>query len=323
MQAFLFCLVGNYMLGVPDRFWPIFFMIFSVFCSANLIGLILSSSFNSPVTIYVIIPLVIIPQMLLGGAMFRFSKINNLLGSSSYEVPLLSNFMVSRWAYEGIMVDLFKNNAYEKQLFIYDKAESKLNYKLSYLIPKINELKDDIKTNEKSLSKKQFSFLNKIISNSLRLEYIIAKNEYNFQQQVSKGDSLKDLGSFYTNKFNYILEMKDSVNQSLKVKDMDIENTYTNRYLLDLTTNSFEKDKILVDSVNYKFIQIIDPIFKDPEDNKLVSLNAHFYSPYKYLFNQKLSTYAFNIIVIWCINIIFFLILYVDGIKVFLKLFDK
>ena len=94
-------------------------------------------------------------------------------------------------------------------------------------------------------------------------------------------------------------------------------------YLLDLTTNSFEKDKILVDSVNYKFIQIIDPIFKDPEDNKLVSLNAHFYSPYKYLFNQKLSTYAFNIIVIWCINIIFFLILYVDGIKVFLKLFDK
>jgi ABC-type multidrug transport system ATPase subunit len=117
IQSLLLCVVGNLILGVPGNFIPLYVMIFSVFCSANIIGLILSSTFNSPVTIYIIIPLIIIPQMLLGGAMFRFSKINSFFGGSNHSVPPISTCMVSRWAYEGIMVNEFKNNKFEKNIF--------------------------------------------------------------------------------------------------------------------------------------------------------------------------------------------------------------
>jgi ABC-type multidrug transport system ATPase subunit len=128
IQSLLLCVVGNLILGVPGNFIPLYVMIFSVFCSANIIGLILSSTFNSPVTIYIIIPLIIIPQMLLGGAMFRFSKINSFFGGSNHSVPPISTCMVSRWAYEGIMVNEFKNNKFEKNIFTLDKLESNLNF---------------------------------------------------------------------------------------------------------------------------------------------------------------------------------------------------
>lgn len=315
-QSYLFCLVGNYVLGVPDRFWFMFLMIFSVFCTANLIGLVLSSSFNSPVTIYVIIPLVIIPQMLLGGAMFRFSKINNMLGSSSHNVPPISNLMVSRWAYEGIMVDMFKNNKYENKLFEYDKLESNLNYKLSYLFPKLEELKAKLKENDTGLSEQHKSFIKRIISNCAKKEFIYAKQEFDFHPEAEITDSIKELGSFYSDKNNILLEIKDSLENDISKRLGDQKNIYTNKYLFDLVTNSYEKDRIIIDSFNYRFIQVLDPIFKNPESgNRLLGLSTHFYAPYKYLGGKLVSTYSFNLIIIWIMNLFIFLVLYLDIVK--------
>lgn len=325
LQSYLFCLVGNSMLEVPDRFWQMFFMIFSVFCSANLIGLILSSTFNSPVTIYVIIPLVIIPQMLLGGAMFRFSKLNNLLGSSSHSVPMVSNFMVSRWAYEGIMVDQFKNNFYEKKLFPIDMAESNFNYKLSYLFPKMEELKDEIKRNDTSRDKSHVTFLRKIISENMYSEYRLAKEKFGFSPEAGTPDSLKEINSFYSDKHNQVLALKEFQEDSLKSMNGELKAKYTNKYLYDLVTNGFEKDKIVIDSSKQKFIQVIDPIFKEPDKttSRFFGIGAHFYAPYKYLFMARFPTYSFDLIVLWFMNILLFIILYFDLIKRMLNAFGK
>ncbi|HEY3429116.1 MAG TPA: ATP-binding cassette domain-containing protein, partial [Cyclobacteriaceae bacterium] len=72
IQTFTFMLVGNFVLEIPlteTRYWLV---LFSCSCFANMLGLNISSAFNSAVTIYILIPLLIIPQLLLSGVVINF-----------------------------------------------------------------------------------------------------------------------------------------------------------------------------------------------------------------------------------------------------------
>ena len=76
IQTFLFILVGNGILEIhleEVRYWVI---LFTCSCFANMLGLNISASFNSAVTIYILIPLLIIPQLLLSGVVISFDKFN-------------------------------------------------------------------------------------------------------------------------------------------------------------------------------------------------------------------------------------------------------
>jgi len=67
IQTISFIIVGNFVLEIPLtelRYWLI---LFSCSCFANMLGLNISASFNSAVTIYILIPLLVIPQLLLSG----------------------------------------------------------------------------------------------------------------------------------------------------------------------------------------------------------------------------------------------------------------
>lgn len=318
IQSFLLTLVGNLVLEVPGNFFSIYFVIFSVFCSANVLGLILSSTFNSPVTIYIIIPLIIIPQMLLGGAMFRFSKINDIFGGSNHNAPVIAFFMASRWAYEALMVNEFRNNRYEKELFIYDKLESNFNYKLSYVFPKIDELKEIREERDTLLTSKEKLFISKFIDLNINREFNIAEKKYGNISLEKNQDSLQAIKALYTDKYNFLLSKKDSLIKTLELSNI-LKNDYTNKNIDEIVTNSLEKEKIEIDSCNFSFIQIIDPIFQEPDSDSFLGLRTHMYSLNKNVYNVLISSYAYNLIVIWIINIIGFILLYFD---VFKKMFS-
>ena len=55
-------------------------------------------------------------------------------------------------------------------------------------------------------------------------------------------------------------------------------------------------------------IQKIDPIYLDPESNN--PFGAHFYSPSKKIFGTYYKTFYVNIIVIWCMSLLLYFILY-------------
>lgn len=315
IQSLLLCVVGNLILGVPGNFLPLYIMVFSVFCSANVIGLILSSTFNSPVTIYIIIPLIIIPQMLLGGAMFRFSKINSFFGGSNHSVPPISTCMVSRWAYEGIMVNEFKNNKFEKNIFTLDKLESNLNFKLSYVLPKIEELKEIRVERDTILSDKEKEFIDVFISKNMDLEFTQAEKKYGKIAINKDSDSLSALKSLLTEKYNFILNQKDSLLVKLETKGITKEN-YTNKSIEESVSNSLEKEKIVLDSASFRFIQIIDPIFQEADEKTIMGLNSHMYSLTKKVgAGLVIETYTYNLIIIWLVNIIGFILLYFDLLK--------
>jgi len=140
IQSASFVLVGNTILEIKGMFFEYFTSLFTISLLANIIGLNISSSFNSAVTIYIIIPLLIIPQMILGGAMFSFDKLNKSIGGGKGNtVPIVAELIPARWSYEGLMVDQFKNNAYGQEFFDIDQKISVTNFKQAYVVPFIKE----------------------------------------------------------------------------------------------------------------------------------------------------------------------------------------
>jgi hypothetical protein len=84
-----------------------------------------------------------IPQMALGGAMFSFDKLNRTIGSVD-KVPLIAEFMASRWAYEALIIHQFKDNKFETAFFEIDKRESNADFKVSHYIPNLSDRVDNI-----------------------------------------------------------------------------------------------------------------------------------------------------------------------------------
>jgi hypothetical protein len=109
IQAFLFVVVANRFLGIRDMGFAYWIALFSTAAFANMLGLNISASFNSAVTIYILIPLVMIPMMILSGAMFSFDKLNRYV-SRVDKVPVIAELMVTKWSYEALMVHQYKDN---------------------------------------------------------------------------------------------------------------------------------------------------------------------------------------------------------------------
>jgi hypothetical protein len=111
LQSLLFVLIANNILGIKDMGIYYWTALFSTAAFANILGLNISASFNSAVTIYILIPLVMIPMMILSGAMFEFDKLNRHF-SRVDKVPVVAEIMVTKWSYEALMVNQFKKNSF-------------------------------------------------------------------------------------------------------------------------------------------------------------------------------------------------------------------
>ena len=128
IQTLLYVIIGNSILEIKGMFMSHWLILFSASCFANLLGLNISSSFNSVKVIYILIPICIIPQLLFSGIIVPYDKLHPYFSSKSH-VPAIGNVMASRWAYEALTVTQFKDNEFEKLFFKYDKKMSFANWK--------------------------------------------------------------------------------------------------------------------------------------------------------------------------------------------------
>jgi hypothetical protein len=128
VQSLLFTWVGDRVLGFSGLFLEHWAVLFSVSCFANVLGLNVSASFNSAKVIYIMIPVLIIPQLLFSGIIVRFDKLHPWFASEK-RVPWIGNIMASRWAYEGLAVTQFKDNAYETSVLRLRQRMKTANWK--------------------------------------------------------------------------------------------------------------------------------------------------------------------------------------------------
>ncbi|HCW09254.1 MAG TPA: ABC transporter ATP-binding protein [Cytophagales bacterium] len=336
IQTFLFVLVGNYILQIKGMFLPHWAIMFTTSCFANMLGLNISSAFNSAVTIYILIPILLIPQLILSGVVVKFDKLNPLIGNSA-TVPMVGDLMASRWAFEASMVTQFKDNQFEQQFYLYDKIMADADYKKVYYIPELESRLDFINLNYKNqeqaiqeVVKKNLDLVRSEIKDEL---FVIGKDNFKDLDKLSYGkyDSLthlemlkffEALKKFYDNRYSKADKHKDEMinrrtRTAAKEKEFEDErNSYQNEAITELVKNTSELNRII--ESNGKLVQKIYPIYKDPDPDHLFDWDAQFYSPSKHFF-QPIDTIYFNLIVIWSMTLVLAIALYFE---ILLKIID-
>jgi len=325
LQAIIFVLIANSILEIRHMTFAYWFALFTTAVCANLIGLIISSSFNSAVTIYIIIPLVMIPMMVLSGAMFSFEKLNRQITRVD-KVPLIAEMMPTKWSYEALMVKQFKDNEFERNFYEKEKIISQNNFKTAYLIP---ELRERLWECRKELSRSGQ------ISESFRA-YEVLKNEvwrhrglvrsvqfkvgeldparFNEQQAEKIEAFLDELNRVFLRRFSKADKAKQHHLSTLLSDERRADyfrmlDRYHNESVSDQVRKIYEKNKII--EYEGRLYQQIDPIFHDPEPS-MPGIRSHFFAPRKYFLGGYYDTYAFNMAFIWFISALCYVILYYD-----------
>lgn len=331
IQTLSFILIGNTILEIDGMSMDYFIVLFSTACFANLLGLNISASFNSAVTIYILIPFIIIPQLIFSGVIVKFDKLNPNI-SSRITVPIIGELMASRWAFEALAVNQFIENKFERHLYGYDKIQSMANYKKVYWIPELNSkigfvenyLKDSDRQEEVAqalqLVKNEITAQNRIYpklafenAEELSLETLTKET---FQELK---DYLKLQRTFYNKLHNKTLDDRDdAINHLTHDANMDftdVKNNNRNQSLADLVTNKLELSHII--EYSGRLVPQENPIYRDSE-----SFNSHFFAPRKKVLGKYFNTFWVNITVIWSMTIFLIFTLFNDLLRRFIQLFN-
>jgi ABC transport system ATP-binding/permease protein len=329
IQALLFVLVGNYILGLNGMNFQYWLALFSLASFANILGLNISSAFNSAVTIYILIPLIMIPQMILGGAMFSFEKLNRRIGSVD-KVPLVADFMPTKWAYEALMVRQFKDNEFQKKFFDIEKRENAADFKRVYFLPELRK-RLDICTHEFStnwaIENSMDGFLlirNEVLKEQKLLPEIdfyslasLQAGEFDMEIAAELYDYFDLLENHYAREFTIANTQKENIVnfwiQNNPAQYRYVRDNYFNESLSDIVKKVFEKNKIL--EYKHELVQQINPIFRDPVPAGLLSFRSHFFAPSKHFMGRFFDTFYFNMFFIWILTLALYMTLYFDLLK--------
>jgi ABC-type multidrug transport system ATPase subunit len=342
VQTLTFAIIGNLVLEIEwSMLLPFWFVLFTTSCMANVLGLNISSAFNSAVTVYVMIPLLLIPQMILSGLLFSFDKLNNVI-STKGKVPIVADLMASRWAYEAMAVYQFKNNSHEQLFYNYEKLESQSDYKSSFFVDKLTEKRKFISENIESKN----DSIKQIVLGDLELIRTSIKDDY-FKKGLEKIDTqspwsiktftpefntaleayLTSYKQFYQGIYNkavaarekMIFDMENAKGSDYKV--YEYKNEYYNESLADLVKNVSVKTRIL--EHDGELIQQVNPIFADPKPKGLLDYRAQFFAPVKNFLGLQMDTYYFNILIIWLVTVLFYTTLYFELLRKLINSFSE
>jgi ABC-type multidrug transport system ATPase subunit len=342
VQVFLFLIIANPTLELKGLFLKYFIALFTTAFCANMIGLNISASFNSAITIYIVIPLIIIPMMVLSGAMFSFDKLNRKIGSVD-KVPVIAELIPTRWTYEALMVAQFKDNKYSrfidsrynKSIYEFNKEISIANYYSVRFVKQLRSALDKTDSEFQTIAPYKNSLqstpkLKKIDSYG---KFDLIRNELTRltdKFKVKPFSNFDDLTperydrTVYDNLIKYISYIENSFSQIYDKVNADFDNfqtknnneltnlidAYSNEKLREIVIKYYEPEKNKVLEYNNSFVQNYDPIYLDPEKRGALGFRTHYFAPSKYIFGYNPDTFSFNIVLVLLSTIALIVILY-------------
>jgi hypothetical protein len=296
------------------------------------LGLNISSAFRSAVTVYIMIPLLLIPQMILSGLIFSFDKLNNLI-STKGKVPLVADLMASRWAYEAMAVYQFRNNDFESEYYDYERAEAGADFKAAYLaddlIHRNQFLLENFDSKDDSTMKKvrnDFAIIRNTLAKEGFREGIenLDLETYSKQTGEQLNNYLNRYKKHYQKLFNENAQVVEKKKEFVEKQGRDVskeKNEFYNESLADLVTNVTTKNRL----IEYKgaIVQQIDPIFQSPSFSNPLNYRTAFFFPEKNLFGVSVSTFVFDLLVVWSMSIVCYILLYFEVLRKFLEMFGR
>ncbi len=317
VQTLSFVIIGNLVFGIHEMMLEYSFMLFTVSCFANMLGLNISSAFDSVVTIYVLIPFLIIPQIILSGVIVKFENLNPDV-TSQQRVPVIGEVMAARWAFEGLAVEQFRSNAYERNFFDVDKKMSEATFKKDFwLVALGDKLKALKKDPQKADIKKLFYHE---INNELVANPSVQFDLNNEQMLPAIQQYFNELNKYYIKEYNDASQRKDKIMQGLIAVNGEeklklLKDNFTNESLNDMVLNANTFD-LLVEHDN-ELIRRFRPVYMDGAHDSFI--RAPFFVSRKNIFGNYYSTFAVNIVVIWFMTFILAITLYFNVLSRFMK----
>ena len=331
IQTLSFVLIGNTIMEIHGMTLAHWLILFTASCVSNMIGLNISAALDSVVTIYILIPFLIVPQLLFSGTMVKFDKLNKAI--SSYEVvPVIGDLMPSRWAYEAMAVKQYRDNEYMKNFFLIEQKKSEAAYIGSYLVPALNNKIAKLANADEETRNQIIGLLHtevtKINDRTPKQQFddidLLTPEKYNDDVQENLTSFLDKTAKLYQQKQNKAISVLDREISSLAEELggnkalVELKKNYTNEALSNFVLNRVDIEKI--HDMGDHFIQVSDPVYKEPESR---CGRAHFYAPFKQIGNLQIDTFWFNIIVMWIMNGLLYVLLVCDGLRWTITKFSK
>ncbi len=310
IQTFLFILIGNTIMGL-GLFGIWWLILFATAFLANLTGLLLSQCLSSIVSIYISIPILLIPQILLCGLVVSFSDLTP--NSKTGNVPLIGELIPSRWSYEALAVTSFTDNDYEKPFFELDKARQENQfYNLGFLYELQSQLEtmNDEKKQGKEVNPAHLSVINTnlpVLTEFCGMAPYAGDGSYqslyNYMKEAEKIMSKR--GNDFTMKKEAMVSKM--VKQQGKEAFLELKKDNYNIKLEEFVTGADQRG--MVEVVDDYLVPRSGIIYLTPH-NKIG--RAPFYSSEKILGSWHIKTLWFNLGVILLMSVITIILLLTD-----------
>ena len=329
-QSLCFVAIGNSILEVKGMLLPFWLVLFSTSCFANVLGLNISASFNSAKVIYIIIPILIIPQLLFSGVIVRFDRLLPALSSQS-SVPAVGNVMASRWAYEALAVHQFRYNDYQLDFFEFDSRRKYYTWKKDYWIKELrSRIQESNKLVESRENDKKLAYHVNVFANEFEKELRrVPGLEVDCVDALKRGEVNRDILDELTRALsvleNYYVENYNAVNQQREKKIAELTSTtqkrqeyleslddYHNESLEDFVTSKNDLRKIV--EYDGELVQKYNQIYVTPDAEKGF-FGSHFYAPSKPVFGKQITTLSANVLVLWSMSFALAVLLFADGLR--------
>ncbi len=333
-QVLSLVIIGNTILEIKGLNFSYWMILFSTACFSNMLGLNISSGLKSVVAIYILIPLVLVPQLLLSGVIVDFNKLHKSIAGTEY-VPRIGDLMTSRWAYEALAVNQFANNEFEKLFFEDEQKISQASYYTSLLLPKLKQhhLRSESYLAQGDMESAKANL--DIITNELikmknvsdeYVKYLIDSqpsvlNEYEINHT---GVLIDSLASYFQNQYRKYKNIKDAKYKTLvdtmgSVSSVQqLKQEYYNDKLAALVLNKGELKQI--ELLGDRYISHKDPVLINGTS---AWGRAHFFAPYKNFMGFVVPTAIFNVLAIWISILILYFTLYFDLLRLGIEYFEK
>jgi len=290
LQSLLFVLVGNFIIGVG---WEMFGIWWSILWAtsflANLTGLILSQSMNSVVAIYITIPLLLIPQILLCGLVIKFDDLNTRASDENI-VPLIGEIIPSRWAFEALMVEQFCDNAYNRTYFPIEKEKYLAQYYENVHLPEVRTLAEQIATADDPGKRKTVENELAVLARAARIEP--RTEEENYLSYLDKvAAALHQRAHNFTAYLDQV--QREQSNEKGAEWLTEQKKAHHNMAIEDLVMGTGSRR--LYKETNNRIYPLVGTVYVEP-DNRWG--RAAFYSHEKNWGGFYFSTYKFNLLVI-------------------------
>ena len=293
IHAVGFVAVSHLILDIPTFAVKHTIVLFSVSLFGNVLGLLISAMFQSAKVIYIVIPLLVIPQIIFGGAIVRFERFNPIFTESD-AVPWFGNVMASRWGFEALAVELARNNPFDAHFIAWEDRLYQAGWRRDFWVSELkigedpNQVMEELRRSADELSRWEGSPFDWGWTQAEDIDWSALKDRYNRHYQSA-------------------FEARTSLRRDLG-QDMDLaamKRAAHNEELWNWVLQDDRQRRAMW--IEGTIVQKSGPIHRVNEERS--GFEATMFTPFKSMFGQEMPTMAYNIIALMFMSAVLWLLL--------------